>query len=48
LLAAMPAAISTGVFSVQDCEVCCNLWRVNVSGRDDDRVAHVTRGDGSE
>jgi hypothetical protein len=33
---------------VQDCEVCCNPWRVNVSGRGDDRVVHVTRGDGSE
>jgi Cysteine-rich CPXCG len=33
---------------VQDCEVCCNPWRVRVSGRDDDRVVHVTRADGSE
>jgi len=33
---------------VQDCEVCCNPWRVTVSGRDDDRVVDVTRGDGSE
>jgi len=33
---------------VQDCEVCCNPWRVHVSGRDDDRVARVTRADGSE
>jgi hypothetical protein len=37
----------TGSF-VQDCEVCCNPWRVQVSGRDDDRVVHVTRADGSE
>jgi Cysteine-rich CPXCG len=33
---------------VQDCEVCCNPWRVRVSGRDDDRVVRVTRADGSE
>jgi hypothetical protein len=33
---------------VQDCEVCCNPWRVQVSGRDDDRVVQVTRADGSE
>ena len=33
---------------VQDCEVCCNPWRVHVSGRNDDRVVHVTRADGSE
>jgi hypothetical protein len=33
---------------VQDCEVCCNPWRVHVSGRDDNRVVHVTRADGSE
>ena len=33
---------------VQDCEVCCNPWRVHVSGRDEDRFVHVTRADGSE
>jgi hypothetical protein len=33
---------------VQDCEVCCHPWRVQVSGRGDDRVAHVARADGSE
>jgi hypothetical protein len=33
---------------VQDCEVCCNPWRILVSGRDDDRVVHLTRADGSE
>jgi cysteine-rich CPXCG protein len=33
---------------IQDCEVCCNPWRVYVSGRDEDRVVHVTRADGSE
>ena len=37
----------TGSF-VQDCEVCCNPWHVQVSGRDDDRVVQVTRADGSE
>jgi hypothetical protein len=33
---------------VQDCEVCCNPWRVTVSGRGQKRVVHVTRADGSE
>jgi hypothetical protein len=33
---------------VQDCEVCCNPWRVHVSGRGDDRLVQVTRADGSE
>jgi Cysteine-rich CPXCG len=33
---------------VQDCEVCCNSWRVTVSGRDEDRSVHLTRADGSE
>ena len=33
---------------VQDCEVCCNPWRVNVTGRGDERVVDVTRADGSE
>ena len=33
---------------VQDCEVCCNPWRVNVTGRGDTRVVEVTRADGSE
>jgi hypothetical protein len=33
---------------VQDCEVCCNPWRVHVSGRDDERVVGVSRADGSE
>ena len=37
----------TGTF-VQDCEVCCNPWRVRVSGRDDDRAVSVRRADGSE
>jgi Cysteine-rich CPXCG len=30
---------------VQDCEVCCNPWRVRVSGSDDDRSIEVTRSD---
>jgi ribosomal protein S27E len=33
---------------VQDCEVCCNPWRVLVSDRGGDRVVRVTRADGSE
>ena len=33
---------------IQDCEVCCNPWRVRVTGRDDDRQIEVVRGDGSE
>jgi hypothetical protein len=33
---------------VQDCEVCCNPWRVHVWGRGDDRGVDVTRADGSE
>jgi hypothetical protein len=33
---------------VQDCEVCCNPWRVRVSGSGDDRVVDIARADGSE
>ena len=33
---------------VQDCEVCCNPWRVRVSGRGDERTVDVRRADGSE
>ena len=33
---------------VQDCEVCCNPWRVRVSGGRDERTVHVARADGSE
>ncbi len=33
---------------VQDCEVCCNPWRVRVTGRGDDRDVVITRADGSE
>jgi len=37
----------TGSF-VQDCEVCCNPWRIRVSGEGDDRSIDVARADGSE
>jgi hypothetical protein len=37
----------TGSF-VQDCEVCCNPWRVRVSGDGDDRSVDVGCADGSE
>jgi len=33
---------------VQDCEVCCNPWRVRVSGNGEEREVDVTRADGSE
>ena len=33
---------------VQDCEVCCNPWRVRVSGRGENRSIEVWRADGSE
>ena len=33
---------------VQDCEVCCNPWRVRVSGRGARREVDVGRADGSE
>jgi hypothetical protein len=33
---------------VQDCEVCCNPWRVTVTGRGEERVVRVARADGSE
>ena len=33
---------------VQDCEICCNPWRVRVSGRGADRHVDVARADGSE
>jgi prolyl-tRNA synthetase len=33
---------------IQDCEVCCNPWRVQVSGRGEDRDVHITRADGSQ
>jgi hypothetical protein len=33
---------------VQDCEVCCNPWRVRVAGRGDERYLELKRADGSE
>ena len=33
---------------VQDCEVCCNPWRVRVIGRGERRTVQVSRADGSE
>jgi hypothetical protein len=33
---------------VQDCEVCCNPWRVRVSGRGGRRQVDLQRADGSE
>jgi hypothetical protein len=33
---------------VQDCEVCCNPWRVRVSRADGARWVDVARADGSE
>ena len=33
---------------VQDCEVCCNPWRVRVWREDGERQVEVGRADGSE
>jgi hypothetical protein len=33
---------------VQDCEVCCQPWRVQVTGRDEARTVRISRADGSE
>jgi hypothetical protein len=33
---------------VQDCEVCCNPWRVTISSDGDERSIDVARADGSE
>ena len=33
---------------IQDCEVCCNPWRVCVWGDDEHRNVDVSRADGSE
>ena len=33
---------------VQDCEICCNPWRVRVWGRGANRDVDVQRADGSE
>ena len=32
----------------QDCEVCCNPWRVRVSRDEDGRTVDVGRADGSD
>jgi hypothetical protein len=37
----------TGSF-IQDCEVCCNPWRVDVRDEDGERYIAVRRADGSE
>jgi DNA replicative helicase MCM subunit Mcm2 (Cdc46/Mcm family) len=33
---------------VQDCEVCCNPWRIRVRGRGSSRSLIVVKADGSE
>jgi hypothetical protein len=33
---------------VQDCEVCCNPWRVRVVRTRDGRAVEIARADGSE
>jgi len=33
---------------IQDCEVCCNPWRVRVRGAGERRSVEVGRADGSE
>jgi len=33
---------------VQDCEVCCNPWRVQVLREADELQVHIGRADGSE
>jgi len=33
---------------VQDCEVCCNPWRVRVYGIGEERELEISRADGSE
>jgi hypothetical protein len=33
---------------VQDCEVCCNPWRLRVVRRGGEREVEVSRADGSE
>ena len=37
----------SGTF-VQDCEVCCNPWRLRLRGRGNDRYLEIRRADGSE
>lgn len=33
---------------VQDCEVCCNPWRVRVRGGEDGRTVDVARDDAAD
>ena len=33
---------------IQDCEVCCNPWRVRVRGSGEERWVEVARADGSD
>ena len=33
---------------IQDCEVCCNPWLLQVTGNGEDRYVEVSRADGSE
>ena len=33
---------------IQDCEVCCNPWRIRIRGRAAGREIDVQRADGSE
>jgi hypothetical protein len=33
---------------VQDCEVCCNPWRIRVVGTGGERSIDLSRADGSE
>jgi hypothetical protein len=33
---------------VQDCEVCCNPWRLRVTVDDGERYVDIARADGSE
>jgi len=33
---------------VQDCEVCCNPWKLRISRDGGERYVDVTRADGSE
>jgi hypothetical protein len=40
-------ADETGSF-VQDCEVCCNPWRIRIAGRGSERWIDVAKADGSE
>jgi hypothetical protein len=33
---------------IQDCEVCCNPWKIRVLRDEDDRYLEVHRADGSD